>query len=281
MYDVNSSIVDTSDFTPNPIWTPTSPYLTSQEKDDRVPFEDTTNKEILLVSFMTRKPLYYMMNYVFPGFLLNIVTLLSFFMPASAGTGIVMSGFITFGVYSVNTASTLPTQSDYIPKISNYFLSSIALNFIAFAWFLYMNRCLLRSEMPACLKMFGEKVKKIFCLCFPPEVKKDQKPSGKDNVDDLMSKKQTEGDTLKLDVLVAETPKLPDTKESKTDDNKIKCGLCDRCIECQADFKKDKDKGKMKKEIESSFEALNWLAFWFMFTLLIITNIAVWVKLYN
>ena len=112
--------------------------------------------------FLTRKALYYMMNQVFPGFLLNLVTLLSFFIPPQQGTTIVMSGFITFGVYSVNLASTLPTQSDYIPDVSSYFLSSIALNFIAFAWFLYMNRSLQRNEMPNWLKKFGELVKKMF-----------------------------------------------------------------------------------------------------------------------
>ena len=270
MYDVNSSIVDTSDFTPHPIWTPATPYLTSQEKGDRVPFEDTTNTEILLVSFLTRKPLYYMMNYVFPGFLLNIVTLLSFFMPASAGSGIVMSGFITFGVYSGNTASTLPTQSDYVPKISNYFLSSIALNFIAFAWFLYMNRCILRGEMPACLKIFGENVKKMFCLCYPPEVKKDPKPSGKDKVVDSSTKEQTKNNRPKipdadLSIVVITDGTKPNAVENlekvqntnqpieakaENTNKESKCGFCDRCSDCQTDFKEDKDKGKTKKEIE-------------------------------
>ena len=70
-------------------------------------------------------------------------------------------------------------------------------------------------------------------------------------------------------------------KVGKLEDNMNKCGFCDRCSDCQTDFKEDKDKGKTKKEIESSFEALNWLAFLCMFILLIITNVAVWVKLNN
>ncbi len=217
------------------------------------------------------------MNQVFPGLLLNLVTILTFFMPASMGTGIMMSGFITFGVYAVNLASTLPTQSDYVPDISSYFYSSIAFNFIAFAWFLYMNRCLIRSEMPEFLKKFGEMLKKVFCLCFPPDDKKDKKTEDKKIEDKI---KTVDSPTI----LVVEESDKPKTVENleikaKTENKKSKCGFCDRCSSCETDFKKDKDKAKRKKEIESSLEALNYLAFVMIFVSLIITNLAIWVNL--
>ena len=210
------------------------------------------------------------MNQVFPGFLLNLVTLLTFFMPPSMGTGIVMSGFITFGVYAVSVSNSLPTQSDYVPDMSSYFFSSIALNFIAFAWFLYMNRCLLRSEI---LQKFGELVKKLFCLCFPPDHKKDKKTSSPkaETVDSQTIVVTTESDKQKP------VENLENT--GKTEDKKCKCGFCDRCSDCEADFKKDKDKGKRKKEIESSFEALNYLAFVIMFIALVSTNLGVWINI--
>ena len=119
------------------------------------------------------------MNQVFPGIILNIVSLITFFMPASNAIAVALSGFITFCVYFVNMANSLPTQSDYMPDISSYFLSSITLNLISFSWFSCMNRCLLINEMPNWLKKFGESVKKIFCLCFPTEDKKDKNSSDK------------------------------------------------------------------------------------------------------
>jgi hypothetical protein len=252
--------------------------------------------------YLTRKPLYYMMNQVFPGFVLNLVTLLSFFIPPQQGTTIVMSGFITFGVYSVNMANTLPTQSDYLTEISNYFLSSIALNLIAFAWYIFRNHCLLRNEMPNWLKKFGEIVKKMFCLCFPPDDKKDKnEPSNmksnedkpKTNSTDLSIvvvsggtknndlEKKSEGDKLNGPFLDSGKQAITEktNKESKNEEKKCKCGFCDRCTDCEADFKKDKDKGKIKKEIESSLEALNYLAFVIMSFTLLITNLLIWINI--
>jgi hypothetical protein len=54
-------------------------------KGDRTPFEETQSTEINLELVLTRKPLYYMMNSIFPCFILNIVTLVSFFMPTVNG----------------------------------------------------------------------------------------------------------------------------------------------------------------------------------------------------
>ena len=252
--------------------------------------------------YLTRKSLYYMMNQVFPGFLLNLVTLLSFFIPPQQGTTIVMSGFITFGVYSVNMASTLPTQSDYITDVSSYFLSSIALNLIAFAWYIFRNHCLLRNEMPNWLKKFGELVKKMFCLCFLPDDKKDKNESSdkksneeipKTNSTDLSIvvvtgdtknndlEKKSEADKLNAPILDSDKLAITEKaeKEGQNEEMKCKCGFCDRCTDCEADFKKDKDKGKLKKEIESSFDALNYLAFLIMLFTLLITNLSIWINL--
>jgi hypothetical protein len=254
------------------------------------------------VMFLTRKALYYMMNQVFPGFLLNLVTLLSFFLPPQQGSAIVMSGFITFGVYSVNMANTLPTQSDYITEISNYFLSSIALNLIAFAWYIFRNHCLLRNEMPNWLKKFGELVKKMFCLCFPPDDKKDKnESSNKKSNEDTPKTNSTDlsivvytGDTKnndlekksatdKLNAPILDSDKLAITekaeKEGQKEEKKCECGFCDRCTDCEAEFKKDKDKGKLKKEIETCLEALNYLAFVIMLFTLLMTNILIWINI--
>ncbi len=80
LFSDKGTYIDTSDYTVHPIWTLTSANLSSQIKTDRSPFEDMNNTEVVMTLVLTRKPLYYMMNSVFPCFLLNLVTLATFFM---------------------------------------------------------------------------------------------------------------------------------------------------------------------------------------------------------
>ena len=178
-----------------------------------------------------------------------------------------MSGFFTFSVYSLRIATDMPLQSDYMPDIASYFLASITLNMISFVWFVYMNRCLLRSEIPVCLDKFADLLKKLFCICFPDE------------------KKVSNSDSLNIVVKDAEKAKMEEKLEIVTNlegkkmNKKEKCGLCDRCNSCEADFKKDKDKGKRKKEIESKFDALNYLAFVIMLIAMVASNMGIWINL--
>ena len=81
MYSINDSVLNLDDFTPHSIWDLRSSSIKTMVKGDRTPFEDTQSTEIDLQLVLTRKPLYYMMNSIFPCFILNIVTLVSFFMP--------------------------------------------------------------------------------------------------------------------------------------------------------------------------------------------------------
>ena len=88
LFSDNSTSVDLSDYTEHSIWSLTSASLSTNVKGDRVPFEDTTNTEVVLTIKITRKALYYMMNSVFPCFLLNLVTLATFFMIPTAASSI-------------------------------------------------------------------------------------------------------------------------------------------------------------------------------------------------
>ena len=193
-----------------------------------------------------------------------------------------MSGFLTFSLYSARMQADMPTQSDYMPDITSYFMMSISLNLIAFLWFIYMNRCLIKSDMPLWLEKFGELVKKIFCLCFPPDKKDSAKVANADVpivvVSDGPKPNSIENlESEKTNVL----PKTTETLEkvSKIEDKKSKCDFCKRCSECESDFKKDKDKGKRKKDVESKLESLNYLAFVIMITAMLIGNLSVWINL--
>ncbi len=62
---------------------------------------------------------------------------------------------------------------------------------------------------------------------------------------------------------------------------KPKCHLCDRCDPCQADFAKDKAKGKKKKDIEVRCSALNYLVFLCILLCLFVSDMAVWLLMSN
>jgi len=55
--------------------------------------------------------------------------------------------------------------------------------------------------------------------------------------------------------------------------------LCERCSDCEADFKKEKEKGKRKKDIESKLQAVNYLAFIIMLIVMVSVILGVFVNL--
>ena len=88
-YDLSKNdTIDLSDYTPNPVWTLTDTDLVSKYSGDRDPFEYSSNLEIDIKFFLSRKPLYYMMNSVLPCLILNVVTVLTFFMPFGNSLGL-------------------------------------------------------------------------------------------------------------------------------------------------------------------------------------------------
>jgi hypothetical protein len=164
-----------------------------------------------------------------------------------------MSGFLTFAVYALRIASDMPIQSDYIPSVSSYFLSSITYNLLAFFWFIYRNRASTKNEIPKCLEIIGNFLKKVFCLCFP---------TNKKTLPVTETKKPLKNDAVSIS-MTNETTK------------KTKCGFCDRCSDCEAALLIDKD--KRKKEVESCLEALNYFFFIILFIALFITQLVIWV----
>ena len=68
-------------------------------------------------------------------------------------------------------------------------------------------------------------------------------------------------------------------KEKKEDEEKpfiIKCNFCDRCEDCEKDFQKEKKKKKDKDELEINVSALNYLAFFILFVIILTCNLVIW-----
>jgi hypothetical protein len=190
-----------------------------------------------------------------------------------------MSGFLSFALSSARMQADMPTQSDYLPDITSYLIMSISLNLIAFIWFIYMNRCLLKTDTPQCLDQFGGLVKKIFCLCFPSDNKESSKVANTDTPIPVI----TDG-TKNNSIEKSENSIIPNSVETlkkvtEIEDKTNKCDFCERCSDCEADFKKEKDKGKRKKDIESKLQAINYLAFIIMLIVMVSVILGVFVNL--
>jgi nicotinic acetylcholine receptor, invertebrate len=101
-YDINrinlTAEIDTDyfeDATPNPIWffselnvLETYTYLRSPAFKDDDPENNFLNNDMNFNLIISRKPLYYMLNNIYPCFILNLVTLLTFFLPFASQLGI-------------------------------------------------------------------------------------------------------------------------------------------------------------------------------------------------
>ena len=187
-----------------------------------------------------------------------------------------MTGFLTFAVYSLRISTDLPVQSDYIPKITAYFVFSIAINLLVMLWYVQRNHFIAKGEMPAWLSAFAVLMKRVFCYCFPPEkkvtpkdgIKEKEKPNDCQII--LISEKPQDVPVLPVAVAI----------ETKTE-VKQKCNFCNRCETCEADLKKEKDKGKNKKEVESKCDALNWFLLVVVFVTITCVELGIWTSINN
>ena len=121
--------------------------------------------------------------------------------------------------------------------------------------------------MPEWMQAFAAKLQKVFCYCFPPEVK--EKPNS----------------AQLYDLNEAESAKNGEKKEQKgpkvSDDTAkaCKCDSCDRCTACDKDAKKDKDKAKKKKDIEAKASAWNYLVFIIAVFIMLVGQLSIWLSL--
>ncbi len=102
-------------------------------------YPDYLIQEVIFQVELKRRPLYFMINLIFPCLVLNVITILSFYVPFIPQMSMCMSCFLTFSVYSLRISQDIPTQSEYLPMISLYFIASILFVLIAFAWFIIEN----------------------------------------------------------------------------------------------------------------------------------------------
>jgi nicotinic acetylcholine receptor, invertebrate len=95
-----------------------------------------------------RKPLYYLVNGIFPCFILNAVSIIAFLMAYDMQVTLSLTCFLTLTVNSVVILEDLPVQSDYLQLISLYLMASIFFPFISLFWFMYYDALSKKEQLP-------------------------------------------------------------------------------------------------------------------------------------
>lgn len=171
-----------------------------------------------------------------------------------------MTLFLTFSVYSLRIASDIPVQSDFLPKISIYFILSIIYAQLAMIWFILCNRFTTQGKLPMYLDMFGDKLKLIYFCCFTKENEKINKTT---QIDDSQTNKG---------LSVA-------NGEQNMNTIKHKCNSCDRCNTCDEEHSKTKSKEITKKDVEAKLQAINYLTFSIFLVSIFISQLVVWLTM--
>jgi hypothetical protein len=133
-------------------------------------YEDYSIEENIIELVIKRRPLYFMVNAIFPCLILNLITVLSFALPYIPQITLSMTTFLTFSVYSLRIASDIPTQSEYLPSITLYFLLSTSYVLLALSWFICENFFRSNSFLPKPLRFMVHGVRNLIqkvvkCVC--------------------------------------------------------------------------------------------------------------------
>jgi nicotinic acetylcholine receptor len=92
----NNEYYENDNFTPNPVWDVIKITNSSDNTYSRMPFgfpmnyteNETMNEDMVFSIEIKRIQLYYMINNIYPSLVLNIISLLAFFLPFASQVGL-------------------------------------------------------------------------------------------------------------------------------------------------------------------------------------------------
>lgn len=244
--------IDLNNFITNPVWKLQQVQVNSIISKNRfISALNLTSEDISFNLIIKRGALYIMINNVYPVLILNAVTLFSYFLPFAAQVTLSMTTFLTYGVYSVRTSSDLPVQSEYFPLISVYFFLSVIYTFVSLGWFFLINNFLTKNEIP---------------ILFNPVIY-------------LMHKIRSTIRTSKKQTSTVSAENTNSKSNQTQDQIGKKCMKCETCDECLLAKKAETKKKNAKEELELDLAVLNLAMFYFMFSIVCISNVTLWVQM--
>jgi nicotinic acetylcholine receptor, invertebrate len=156
MIPMSSSVV-LKGYEENSLWDLTGSYISGGvDTSVRSTQYDTFFTKGALRLYLKRKPLYIIINGIVPAIVLNIINLISFFLPFTEQIALTITCFLTFTVNLVIVNAEIPVQSDCIPTIIIYFQFSMVYTLITLFWFTFLNNCSTLNRLPFGLKYVTE-----------------------------------------------------------------------------------------------------------------------------
>ena len=263
--ELGDSKIKTDDYVENSVWRLTGSSVAIIQSNKRIPTflsdKNFTCDEIQFTLHIERRPLYFMMNGIFPCLLLNCLTLLLFFLPYSSQIDLSITSILTFSVYMLRISSDIPVQSEYLPIIGYYFIFVITFILIDFIWFIILNYFANIEHLPRYLAFYALSLRKLFSK-IKAAFKKKKEPENKD-----------------LNNNLEELNKINEIKSSE--EEKLICKKSDLCPSCQKGNEKEEKKKKDKEELEANITALNLTAFMIIIIIQLIANSSIWFSISN
>ncbi|XP_071103597.1 neuronal acetylcholine receptor subunit alpha-10-like [Haliotis cracherodii] len=121
-----SELADISNYITNGEWRLTTYQVVRHEVV--YPIGDAVYPDVTITLVIHRRILYYVLNILFPCFWLNILSVLTFCLPPDAGEKITLSitVLLSYSVFMLLVADSMPPTSDYVPLIEIYLTMSMA-----------------------------------------------------------------------------------------------------------------------------------------------------------
>ncbi|KAK7492530.1 hypothetical protein BaRGS_00016196 [Batillaria attramentaria] len=123
-----TSVVDVTNYITNGEWTLHKYSIIRNEVV--YPISDAVYPDVTVVLVIQRRILYYVLNILFPCFWLNILSVLTFCLPVDAGEKITLSitVLLSYSVFMLLVAESLPPTSDAVPLIVIYLTMSMSMS---------------------------------------------------------------------------------------------------------------------------------------------------------
>jgi hypothetical protein len=107
-----------------------------------------------------------------------------------------MTTFLTFSIYSLNTSSSIPQQSEYLPAITLYFMLCTLFTLTTFTWYIIENFFRNRKMLPKPIKMYvnGLRASEAFLKTIYKAIKCKRKKKNVEmtDVEDMLESSPTE-----------------------------------------------------------------------------------------
>ena len=194
-----------------------------------------------------------------------------------------MTVFLTFGVYALKINGDMPTQSEYIPIVSIYFIVSTIYTLISLVWFVIAHYFALKSRIPKPLVFIAEKFQYVFSFDWIAKIKEPKKKPSPDSAAKLGSIESVYRSPIEtINQSVNKNKQQPEDvlrprKVVLTDDLVKPCNSCPKPL-CQGCDAKEKEKNKTKSQFDRNLKTLNLLAFIIVLLIMLISNLCIWIS---